>query len=537
MFNWTAIIHSHALSGLHGLAMVYFVDMLYSGIEPNAFTFSAALKSSPIRSGKSLHSLAFKLGFYSDLYVETGLLDVYARGGDVASAQKLFDEMAHRSLVSLTSMITCYAKHGDLGNAKLLFDEMPEKDVVCWNVMISGYAQNGYPNEALRMFRSMLSDAKLRPNEVTLLAVVSACGQIGALETGQWLHSFIENNGIHINLHLGTALIDMYSKCGSLEDARLVFERMTDKDIVAWNSMISGYAMHGFSSHALETFDEMRRLGMKPNDVTFIGILNACSHTGMVQEGWNLFDMMKDKYGIEPKVEHYGCLVNLLGRAGQLEEAFNVVRGMRIEPDVVIWSSLLGACRLHNDLALGEEIAELLLEQNQMSSGMYALLSNIYASSGNWVEVARIRGMMKTNGVVKEKGCSSIELDNTVHEFLAGDMKHPKCREIYSKLEEINGWLRTEGYIPMTDKVLHDLGDVEKGRSLEVHSERLAIAFGLISSQPGTTIRVVKNLRVCSDCHEVSKVISRITGRKIIMRDRNRFHHFVDGSCSCGDFW
>ncbi|KAK4797814.1 hypothetical protein SAY86_030140 [Trapa natans] len=538
VFNWTAIIHSHAQLGLHDRAMVYFVDMLCSGIYPNAFTFSVALKSAPVKSGKPLHSLAFKLGFYSDLYVETGLLDVYARTGDVASAKKLFDEMDQRSLVSMTTMMTCYAKHGEIGNAKFLFDEMPDRDVVCWNVMISGYAQNGFPNEALLMFRRMLSDAKMKPDEVTVLAVISACGQIGALETGRWIHSFIENNDICINLHLGTALLDMYSKCGSLEDARLVFERMTDKDVVIWNSMISGYAMHGFSGHALETFDEMLRAGMKPNDITFVGILNACSHTGMVQEGQNLFYMMKSKYGIEPKVEHYGCLVNLLGRAGHLEEAYNIVKGMNIEPDIVIWSSLLGACGLHNDLVLGEEIAELLIKQNQMRSGTYTLLSNIYANSGNWVEVARIRSMMKSKGVEKEKGCSSIELDNTVHEFLAGDMNHPKCQEIYSMLEEINGWLRAaEDYEPQTNKVLHDLGDAEKGQSLEVHSERLAIAFGLISSRPGTTIRVVKNLRVCPDCHEVCKVISRVTGRKIIMRDRNRFHHFVDGCCSCDDFW
>ncbi|PKI41251.1 hypothetical protein CRG98_038363 [Punica granatum] len=511
--------------------------MLCSGVGPNAFTFSAVLKSSPIRPGKSLHCLAFKLGFGSDMYVETGLVEVYARGGDVPSARRLFDEMPQRSLVSLTSMITCYAKHGEMGKARWLFDEMPERDVVCWNVMIDGYAQNGFPNEALVMFRSMMSDAKLRPNEVTVLAVLSACGQMGALEMGRWLHSFIENSKIRDNLHLETALIDMYSKCGSLEDARLVFEWMNKKDVVAWNSMISGYAMHGFSRDALATFDEMRRLGINPNDVTFIGVLNACGHTGMVREGRMLFNMMKDKYGIEPKVEHYGCLVNLLGRAGHLEEAYDLVKGMRPEPDIVIWSSLLGACRLHDDLALGEEIAELLLEQNPASSGTYALLSNIYANSGNWIEVARIRGMMKSKGVVKEKGCSSIEVDNTVHEFLARDTKHPRCQEIYLMLEEMNGWLKAEGYRAETDKVLHDLGDAEKGRSLEVHSERLAIAFGLISSQPGTTIRIVKNLRVCSDCHAVSKVLSRVTGRKIIMRDRNRFHHFVDGSCSCGDFW
>ena len=230
-------------------------------------------------------------------------------------------------------------------------------------------------------------------------------------------------------------------------------------------------------------------------------------------------------------------MVNLLGRAGHLDEAYELIQNMKIDPDPVLWGTLLGACRLHNNTGLGERICELLVSRNLAHSGTYILLSNMYAAAGNWDGAVRVRTMMKDSGVQKEPGCSSIEMNNKVHEFLAGDMKHPKTKEIYTMLEEMNRWLESHGYTPQTDTVLHDIGESEKKRSLEVHSENLAIAFGLITTQPGATIKIVKNLRVCSDCHNVTKLISKITGREIVVRDRNRFHHFVNGSCSCGDYW
>lgn len=536
VYYYTTIIHSHAINNLHDEALHYYIQMLLENVEPNAFTFSAILNGCPFDPGQVLHCQALKFGFDFDTYVRTALVDIYARNGDVASARKLFDTMPDRSLVSLTAMITGYAKSGDIDEARALFNEMDKRDVVCWNVMIDGYSQHGRPNEALVLFRQMLS-AKVRPNEVTMLAILSACGQLGALESAQWVHSYLVNNGIPINVHVGTALVDMYSKCGSLEDARMVFDGMKFKDVVAWNSMIVGYAMHGFSRVALELFNDMRRTGIEPTDITFIGILNACANAGLVSEGWYFFHLMKNEFGIEPKVEHYGCMVNLLGRAGHLDDAYQLVKNMKIDCDPVLWGTLLAACRLHGNLSLAEEIVGFLEKHNLVNSGTFVLLSNIYAATGNWDGVARVRSMMKESGFQKEPGCSSIEVNNKVHEFLAGDTKHPKIKEIYMMLEEMNGWLKTRGYSPKTDTVLHDIGDKEKERSLEVHSEKLAIAFGLISTNPGTTIRIVKNLRVCVDCHTVTKLLSKITGRRIVVRDRNRFHHFVDGSCSCDDYW
>ncbi|KAJ8769368.1 hypothetical protein K2173_002572 [Erythroxylum novogranatense] len=536
VFFYSSIIHAHTLKNLHSQALLFYVQMLTQGITPNAFTISSILKSCPLQPAQLIHGHAIKFGFDSQLYVRTCLVDVYARGGDVWAARKLFDVMPERSLVSMTTMMACYANYGMIGEARVLFDELEERDIVCWNVMIDGYTQHGFQNEGLRLFRRMLK-AKVRPNQVTVVAVLSACGQIGALDSGRWVHAYIVNNRIEINVYVGTALIDMYSKCGSLEDARLVFERIDNKDVVAWNAMIGGYTMHGFGQDALHLYKKMTGLGFKPTDITFIGVLSACAHTGLLKEGWSFFHLMKDKYGIEPKVEHYGCIVNLLGRAGHVEEAFEVVKNMKIEQDSVLWGTLLGACRLHGNMSLGEKIAEFLVDRGVADSGTYILLSNIYAAARDWVGVARVRTLMIKEGVEKEHGCSSIEVNNKVHEFIAGDMRHPKSEEIYTMLEDMNDWLKDHGYSPQTDVVLHDLGEEQKKQSLEVHSEKLAIAFGLISTKPGATIRIVKNLRVCPDCHAVIKLISKISCRKIVMRDRNRFHHFENGSCSCGDYW
>ncbi|KAL0390523.1 UNVERIFIED_CONTAM: Pentatricopeptide repeat-containing protein ELI1, chloroplastic [Sesamum calycinum] len=536
VFFYSALIHGHAINGLHEQALHFYVQMLIGNVEPNAFTLSSILKACTLEVGKALHCHAHKFGFESDTYVRTALVDLYARGGYVVLARRLFDTMLERNLVSLTTMITGYAKNGDIDEARILFDGMKERDVVSWNVIIDGYAQHGRPNEALILFRQMLK-SRVKPDEATMLAVLSACGQVGALESGQWIHSYLRYSVNSINTQVGTALIDMYSKCGSLENARMVFDGIEDKDVIVYNAMIGGYAIHGLTHDALKLFEEMSRLGVRPTDVTFIAVLSACAHGGLVSEGRALFSVMKDENGIRPKVEHYGCLVNLLGRAGQLEEAYEIVKSASIDADPVLWGTLLGACTLHKNVSLGEKIVEFLVVRGLANSGTYVLLSNIYAATGNWDGVARMRAMMKQSGVQKEPGCSSVEVNNKVHEFLAGDTKHPKRKEIYEMLEKMNGWLDAHGYISQTEAVLHNIGEVDKRRTLEVHSERLALAFGLISTKPGTTIKIVKNLRVCTDCHSVIKLISRITRRKIVMRDRNRFHHCVDGLCSCGDYW
>ncbi|OAY80007.1 Pentatricopeptide repeat-containing protein ELI1, chloroplastic [Ananas comosus] len=538
VFFFTASIHSLASHGRPLDALLLFSRMLSLSVPPNAFALSAALTACPLHPGRALHALALKLSLLPhDPYVATSLLHMYARAAHPAAARRLFDAMPRRRLVSATAMITCYAKMGDLARARRLFDETPHKDAVCWNAMIDGYAAHGSPRESLRLFRRMLASGAT-PNEGTVVSVLSAVAQLGSAAPGKWLHSYIKSDGsIRLTPKVGTALIDMYCKCGSLEDAVAVFHTVANKDVVVYNSMIAGYAMHGRSRDALELFARLCDRGLRPTDITFIGVLNACSHSGLVDEGREFFHSMEKDYSIEPKIEHYGCMVDLLGRAGLVDEAYELIRSMKIEPDTVMWGSLLAACRQHKNLALGETIANFLLSNGIANSGTYVLLSNIYAAVGNWEEVARIRTLMKESGVQKEPGCSSIEVGSKVFEFVVGDLSHPKSKEIYKMLEEMNGLLRDRGYVPQTELVLHDLGEAEKERALAVHSEKLAVAFGLISTRPGTTIKIVKNLRVCSDCHTAFKMISEIVRRKIIVRDRNRFHHFSEGSCSCGDYW
>lgn len=288
--------------------------------------------------------------------------------------------------------------------------------------------------------------------------------------------------------------------------------------------MIMGYSMHGRSGEALDSFSQMRAQNIRPTNITFIAVLTACSHAGLVSEGRKFFQSMETDYKIKPKIEHYGCMVDLLGRAGLVEEVHILAQTMPIEPDLVIWTTLLGSCRLHNKVELGKRIFKHLFDTGVANSGTYVLLSNLHAATGDWVETGRVRLMMRSSGTRKELDCTSIEIDNS-------------SEEIYTMLGELNGLLKAHGHVPQTDVVLHGMEEDEKERALSVHIEKLAIAFGLISTPPGTVIRIVKNLRVCVDCHSVTKLLFKITGRKIVVRDRNRFHHFVGGLCSCGDYW
>ncbi|CAA7404226.1 unnamed protein product [Spirodela intermedia] len=521
VFSWTALIHAHAAAGRHRDALIFFAEMAAAGVQPNAFTFSAALAACSLAAGKALHSQALRLGLAGDPYVGTALLGVYSRAGDTTAARHLFDALPSKNLVSSTAMINCYAKAGDLYAARAVFDRTPAPDAVCWNAMIDGYTQHGRPAESVALFRRMLrSSGAAMPDEVTLLTVLSACAQLGAMESGRWVHSYMSTRSIPMTAPLGTALIDMYSKCGSLEDACAVFDGIPQKDVIAWNAMIVGHAMHGNSREALALFSEMLAAGLRPTDITFVGVLNACSHAGLVAEGRALLLSMAERHGLLPKIEHYGCVVDLLGRAGLVEEAYELAQAMPVKPDAVVWGSLLGACRLHGKAALGEKIAAFLVAAGEANSGTYVLLSHIRAAAGDWEAAARVRILMKDGGVRKEPGAAAMEVDGRLHEFLVGDVGHPRSAEIYAELQALG--------------VLHEEGAAAAGG---VHSEKLAVGLGLISTAAGTTIKVVKNLRVCADCHGAMKLISRLTGRKIVMRDRIRFHHFSDGSCSCGDFW
>uniref|UniRef100_A0A2P2LQR4 Pentatricopeptide repeat-containing protein At2g29760ic n=1 Tax=Rhizophora mucronata TaxID=61149 RepID=A0A2P2LQR4_RHIMU len=472
-----------------------------------------------------------------DLFSWTALIDGFSRCGKVEVAREIFERMPNRNLVAWNSMINGYMKSGDFELAGELFNSIPERDLISWNSMISGYVSNRRFKEAVELFVIMLEE-EFMPNHATFVSVISAVSGLASLSKGKWIHSYMIKNGFNLDGVLATLLIDMYSKCGNIENALTNFQGVAKKKLGHWTAIIVGLGLNGWADTALDLFQEMCHIGIKPNGITFIGVLNACSHAGLVNDGRRYFNIMIHDYRIEPSVEHYGCLVDILCRAGYLEEARQVVENMPIRPNKEIWMSLLSGSRVYRNIGIGEFAAQHLIESAPETTGCYILLSNIYAMAGSWDKVSRVREIMKNRGMKKDPGCSSIECRSEVHDFIVGDNSHSQTKEIYAQLREMRRKLELEGHVPDTSQVLLCMeGENEKEAELEKHSERLAIAFGLINVAPGSPIRIMKNLRVCNDCHSVTKLLSKIYGREIIVRDNSRFHHFKNGTCSCKDFW
>lgn len=377
-------------------------------------------------------------------------------------------------------------------------------------------------------------------NEYTLASALAACSNLVALNQGRWMHVYIRKMNIQMNERLLAGLIDMYAKCGELEFASKLFnsERQLRRKVWPWNAMIGGFAMHGKSKEAIEVFEQMKVEKVSPNKVTFVALLNACSHGNKVEEGRSYFESMVGRYGVEPELEHYGCLVDLLGRAGRLNEAEEIISSMHLTPDVAIWGALLNACKIHKDVEMAKRIGKFVRELDSDHLGCHVLLANIYSLTGNWDEAKTLRENIAATGKKKTPGCSSIELNGMFHQFLVGDRSHPQTKELYMFLDEMTTKLKIAGYISESGEVLLDIDDEEdKETALLKHSEKLAIAFGLMNTAPKTPIRIVKNLRVCGDCHQAIKFISKVYDREIVVRDRIRYHHFNDGTCSCNDYW
>lgn len=483
----------------------------------------------------SAHGAAVRWGHAADPHVQSGVLSMYAALGDVAAARAAFAEIACPDVVCVTAMVGALAAGGDVDAARGLFDGMPQRDHVAWNAMIAGYVHVGRSREALRLFDEMLS-AGTTVGEATLVSVLTACAQIGALDRGKWVHWYVRSRGMQMSVKLGTALVDMYSKCGAVVTAMEVFESMAERNVYTWTSAVSGLAMNGMGVECLQLFKRMVSAGIQPNGVSFVAVLGGCSIAGLVDEGRACFDSMV-KYGVDPWPEHYGCMVDLYGRAGRLDDAINFINAMSMEPHEGVWGALLNASRIHNRVDLGEYALDKLLAIESENDAAHVLLSNIYAESQNWKGVSRVRGMMKAKGVKKVPGWSTIEVDGKVHEFFAGSKSHPRYSEIELMLAEMNRRLRLQGYTANTREVLFDIEEEEKEGAISLHSEKLALAFGLIALPEDVEIRIVKNLRVCRDCHDYTKLISKVFNREIVMRDRNRFHHFKGGECSCRDYW
>lgn len=598
--SWTAMIAGFAQHGLMEEAFRFFDKMISLGIEPNRVTFMSILGAcaspSALQIARQIHNHIDQAGFGSDPRVKTALLSMYAKCGNLNDARAMFKKISKQNVVSWNAMITAYIQNdqhdnalttlrtmlsegvqpnnstftsvlnachtsdtgkwvhslvtkaaldsdlhvsnalismyircSDVSSAENVFNKMLKRDVVSWNTMIAGFIQQGQSSLAFDYFNRM----DVEPNKLTFIGMMNACTSPDALQQGRRLHTMIAEDD---DVLIGTGLISMYTKCGSIEDAKLVFQKLPVKNVYSWTAMITAYSQHGRGKEALQLFDQMQQEGVKPDHVTFVGALSACAHAGLVSEGLKYFNSMK-AYDIKPTMEHYGCMVDLFGRAGLLNEAVEFMENMELEPDARLWGALLGACQVHNNVELAEESAQKKLELDPSDNGAYIVLSNIYAAAGMWEEVAKMRKIMQERGVRKQPGQSWIEVDGQVHTFYSDDKTHPQTEQIHAELRRLHLQMKELGYRPDTRFVLHDVEETEKERALCHHSERLAIAFGLLTTPPPSPIVISKNLRVCGDCHTATKLISKITKREVIARDANRFHHFRDGVCSCGDFW
>ncbi|KAJ8900312.1 hypothetical protein K2173_024952 [Erythroxylum novogranatense] len=607
---WTAMLTGYAQNGESFSAIKCFQDMRAEGIESNQFTFPSILTACGAVAapdfGVQVHGCIVKNGFDANIFVQSTLIDMYAKCRDLDSAKRVLECMEVDDEISWNSMIVgcarngfgretvswfrkmharnmkldnftypsvlnslafmedkenavcvhcliiktgfggfklvsnalvdMYAKQGKLDCAFTVFNLMVERDVISWTSLVTGYAHNGAYEEAIKLFREMRVEG-IHPDQIVIASVLSASAELTIIEFGLQVHAILIRSGLGSSLSVNNSLITMYAKCGGITDANQVFESMRTRDVISWTAMVVGYAQNGRGKDSVCFYDQMIAAGIRPDSVAFVGLLFACSHAGLVEKGRHYFDTMNKVYGIQPGPEHYACMIDLLARSGKLVEAQQLMSQMVVEPDATVWKALLAACRLHGELDLGEKAAKNLFELEPRNSVPYVMLSNMYSKACRWEDAARIRRLMRSRGIRKEPGCSWMEINGNVHTFFAEDRSHPLTADIYLKIEEIMMLIRKAGYVPDMNSALHDINDESKELGLSYHSEKLAVAFGILSLPRGAPIRIFKNLRVCGDCHTAMKCISNVYSRYIILRDSNCFHHFREGKCSCADYW
>ncbi|KDP46560.1 hypothetical protein JCGZ_08532 [Jatropha curcas] len=448
MFVPNSLIDSYSKCGLSGVnsALKLFMAMDEKDVVSWNSMIGGLVKTGDMSGARKL----FEEMPVRDTVSWNTMLDAYVKAGAMNDAFELFEKMPGRNVVSWSTMLSGYCKAGDLEMARMLFDKMPVKNLVSWTIIISGYAEKGTVQEAARLFDQMEATG-LKPDDGTFISVLAACAESGFLGLGKRVHASIERTRSKCSVNVSNALVDMYAKCGKVGKALDVFNGMPRRDLVSWNCMIQGLAIHGHGDKALQLFSRMQQEGFKPDKITLVGVLCACTHAGFVDEGLHYFNTMERVYGIVPHIEHYGCMVDLLGRRGCLKEAFRLVQSMPMEPNAVIWGTLLGACRVHNSKALAKEILERLVTLEPSDPGNYSMLSNIFAAAGDWNSVAGMRLQMKSTGVQKPAGASSIELDNEVHEFTVFDESHPKSHKIYQMIYKLGQDMKQVGCVQQVD--------------------------------------------------------------------------------------
>ncbi|KQK07032.1 hypothetical protein BRADI_2g32290v3 [Brachypodium distachyon] len=573
---WTLLITRYVQAGCASKVVELFLHMLDDGFEPDGYSMSSMISActelGSVRLGQQLHSVALRLGLVSDSCVSCGLVDMYAK-------LKMERSMEH---------------------ARKVFKTMPRHNVMSWTALISGYVQSGVQeNNVMALFREMLNES-IRPNHITYSNLLKACANLSDQDSGRQIHAHVLKTSIaHVNV-VGNALVSMYAESGCMEEARKAFDQLYETNILSMspdveternnascsskiegmddgvstftfasllsaaasvglltkgqklhalsmkagfrsdqgisNSLVSMYARCGYLEDACRAFDEMK----DHNVISWTSIISGLAkhgHVGLVKEGKEHFRSMQKDHGLLPRMEHYACIVDLLARSGLVEEARQFINEMPCKADALVWKTLLSACRTYGNTEIGEIAANHVINLEPRDPAPYVLLSNLYADAGLWDEVARIRSLMRDKNLSKETGLSWMDVGNTIHEFRAGDTSHPLAIDIYAKLVTLIREIKDIGYVPDTSIVLHDMSEELKEQYLLQHSEKIAVAFGLITTSATKPMRIFKNLRVCADCHSAIKYISKSTGREIILRDSNRFHRMKDGICSCGEYW
>lgn len=509
-FEFNTMMRGHVKDMNTEEALITYKEMAERGVKPDNFTYPTLLKACArlpaVEEGMQVHAHILKLGLENDVFVQN-------------------------------SLISMYGKCGEIGVCCAVFEQMNERSVASWSALITAHASLGMWSDCLRLLGDMSNEGYWRAEESILVSVLSACTHLGALDLGRSVHGFLLRNVSGLNVIVETSLIEMYLKCGSLYKGTCLFQKMAKKNKLSYSVMISGLAMHGYGREGLRIFTEMLELGLEPDDIVYVGVLNACSHAGLVQEGLQCFNRMKLEHGIEPTIQHYGCMVDLMGRAGKIDEALELIKSMPMEPNDVLWRSLLSASKVHNNLQAGEIAAKQLFKLDSQKASDYVVLSNMYAQAQRWEDVARTRTNMFSKGLSQRPGFSLVEVKRKMHRFVSQDAGHPQSESVYEMLYQMEWQLKFEGYSPDTTQVLCDVDEEEKKQRLSGHSQKLAIAYALIHTSQGSPVRIVRNLRMCNDCHTYTKLISIIFDREITVRDRHRFHHFKDGACSCRDYW
>ncbi|KAL7148382.1 hypothetical protein ABFS83_06G174600 [Erythranthe nasuta] len=508
--SYNIVITSYAWNGQLKESLNLFRELRLSKFSRRNFPFATMLSISAntqdIEMGRQIHAQAIMTTADTEIQVGNSLVDMYAKCGR-------FDE------------------------ANVIFKNLAGKTSVPWTALISGYVQRGLNDEALKLFNEMRRN-NVCGDQATFASTLRASANLALLSLGKQFHSCIIGSGFLSNIFCGSALLDMYAKCGSLKDAVAIFRHMPERNSISWNAMISAYAQNGDAKSTLRAFEQMVQSGLQPDPVSFLGVLTACSHCGHVDEALQYFNTMTQTYKLAPRKEHYASLVDVLCRRGRFNEAESLMARMPVKPDEIMWSSILNSCRIHKNQEFAKKAADELFSLDVLrDAAAYVTMSNIYAEAGEWEHMAKVKKAMRERGVRKVPAYSWVEIARKVHIFSANDRSHPLNEEIRIKINNLSKQMEEKGYKPDLSCVLQNVDDVMKAESLKYHSERLAIAFALISTSEGSPVLVMKNLRACVDCHAAIKVISKIVRREITVRDSSRFHHFKDGVCSCGDYW